>query len=557
MMAGLRTKTSGERQLQEMDHATGTFRYREGVKPAHKQDLITKSDLDAVDDKLKELLPDNAMSLEGENLTIYASTTRKYSGYLAVDTDANYKEANPAGASVNYLIKDADFSLETPDPTNGISDGDKGVLELWINGELKASFDLEASFDEGFKDNAQRYTPANSAEGYITVVSVEKYNGFSAWQKAVARLNITAADLLVGYNVVVLKHVGFGSDQTSQIFEVFYDNATQSPVLSLIDVRIHSNNLPKHLSGVRFMGVGDAIKVSTQCNHVVDNSYVTNPIDCYGLKGAATTAIATNDASVSGLSSPPIVGETMIVTDKIMTLSTANKCSANARLTGRPRDPFGTYATVVSTSQQLLVSTFGSNSTNTAEYFNDEKYRLPLDFDFDDKTSAVTDVWDSLALLENGNAQRFIIADNEHGLIYPSNDFTTYLPSNTANYDAFSGDQQDVRCFISPNSKSSVQLTLKGVSSGIGQVGNDVVNIEVKLPTQTGWLDCAKPYDSSAGVGADGDGCLSGAISYSGGNATINATFGGKVTFDANNRLYFRITLRDGTQSVKDVLTNW
>lgn len=556
-MGGLRTKTSGERQLQEMDHQTGTFRYRDGVKTSHKQDLITRGEVDVLSDQIAELLPENAASLDGEHLTIFSSSTVRYTGYLSLDAAANYKAGHPAGSNVTYLIKDPDFTLETPDPANGISDGDKGALELYINGVLKDSFDLEGAFDDGFKDTSQSYTPANSANGYITVASVEKFNNFSAWQKVVARLNISEADLLVGHNAISLKHAGLNNEQVSQDFDVFYDNANQDPVLGVVDVRIHSNDAPKYLSGVRFMGLGDAIKVSTNCDHIADNSYVLNPLDLYEFKGAPTTVIAPTDEAVSGLSSTIEKGESLVLTDKIINLSTANQCSANARLTARPRDPFGTYATALSASQKMLVSTFGESSSNTAEYFNDEKYRLPLDFDFDDKVSPVTNVWDSQALLSNGNAQRYVISDNEHGLVYPDQDFTSFLPENTADYDQFSGDQQDVRCFISPNSKSSVQLTLKGVTSGVSQKGSGVVNVEVKLPTQTGWLDCAKPYDSSVGVASDGDGCLSGSVNYSGGNAVINATFGGKVTFDANNRMYFRITLRDGSQIVKEVLTNW
>lgn len=556
----LRTKTSGRDQLREMGHDTGTFRYEDGVTAEHKQDLITKGEVDPLKSMLNELLPPAPASLDGEHLTIYATSTRKYSGFLAVDPVASYKSGNGAGVNVNYIVKDADFTLETPNPADAIGDGDAGVLEIYINNETTPidSVDIGSLFDEGFRDSAQAYTPKVSDNGYISVVSVEKYNDFSAWQKVVARLNIKKTDLVVGYNFIILKHVGLESgDQASQLFDVFFDNATQSPSLGNVDIAIHSNTSPKFLSGVKYLGSNDAIKASTQCSHIAKNTYVSNPIQFSGLRGAPTLNLPIGDAAVSGLSTPPLIGEEMIVTDKVITLSVSGQCTKNARLTAKPSDPFGSYTAKQSPSQNLLISTFGLRSSNTKEYFDDERYRLPLNFDFDSKTAPVANVWSSDAVMANGNAQLYVITDNKHGLMYPEVDFSDgYLPANTADYSAFSGDQQYVRCFVSPDSKGSVELTLEGLSGGLQPLGSGDVNVEIKLPTQTGWMDALKDYDSEAGVSNDGDGCL-GSLSYTGGNAVIGITFGGKVTFDANNRMYCRVTLRNKNRAIDSAHTNW
>ena len=551
-----RTKFHGRKQIQEWQEDTGTLRYDDGVAPEHEQDLVNLGTLTPINELLTELAPPNANSLHGQVLSIYNNTTRKYTGFLATDPTSTYKAGNGAGSQIGYIIKDAQFNLQTPDPSEAVNSGDKGVLELHINDSKTDEFDLAAAFDEAQRTGSQSYTPVQSANGQLTVTSVEKHNNFKAWQKVVALINLAPTDLRRGWNTVQLKHTGLSTDQTSAVFEVYHDDALTTPNLDPVVLSIHDNSNPKFLSGVRFLGQGDQVKVSTVGNALFDNTYVNNPLELYG-NGFPTTAVAPTDGSVTGLSNPPVVNETMTVTDKVLTLSVANKCDADARITGRPRDPFGTYSTVNSASQNLLLSTFGNRSSATTEHFDDENYRLPLNWDSDDKASVITGQWDSETLLSNGNAQQFILSDNEQGLLYPDANFTGFQPANTADYSAFSGDQQYLRAFISPSSKTSIELQLLGVAGGVGQVGAGDVNVEVKLPGNTGWLDCAKAFDSSAGVSADGDGCLSGSISYSGGKATINATFGGKATFDSDMRLYVRVTLRNGNRSIKQIATNW
>lgn len=536
------------------------LRYDPDRKITHNNDLIDKQFVAKYD----ELLPENADSLENAALMIL-SGTQKYTGYLSTDAVAAYAADKPAGSQVTYIIKDASFILQTPSPETGVGDGDKGSMELYINSTKVDEFDLAAIFDEANRAADQVWTLENggtvaqyrSANGKIDIFSVGRYNGFSAFQKVVVRLNLIPADLVTGYNTIELKHLGAsGGDQTSDAFEVFFDTETVSPTLDAISLEIEDNSHPKHLSGVRFLGEADVVKVTTAGNKLFGNTYVLNPVDFYG-NGFPSTVVSPTDSSVSGLSTPPQKDEVMAITSKLITLSVANKCDADARLTGRPRDPFGTYATVTSPSQNMLLSTFGNSSTATDEPFNDENYRLPLSWDSADKSAAVTGHWDSTSHLTNGDAQQFIVVDNDHGLVYPSADFTGHLPANTADYSAFSGIQRYIRAFLASAPKASIQLTLHGVAGGIGQIGAGDLNVEVKLPTQTGWLDCAKPFDGSAGVANDGDGAMVGSISYSGGNAVLNVTFGGKSTYDANGRMLIRISLRNGNRQVKRIQTNW
>lgn len=564
-MAGFNTQFDLYKQSTQGRDERKVLQYEDGHQIQEKNDLITKGYVDPLESMLKELLPPQADSLDGNVLEIYQNTTTRYLGYLAVDALAAYNAGQGAGTEVAYIVKDRDFILNTPTPDTGINKGDKGLLELLVNGMLVDSFDLESAFDEAQRNSSQVYTldgggtitMYRGANAKLRILSVDKYADFTAYQKVVALMDFAAADFVVGYNTITLKHTNLESgDQVSQDFQIFSDVATVAPSLDPISVVIEDNSHPKHLSGVRYLGANDVVKVSTAGNALFDNTYVQNPVQFAG-NGFPTTTLSPVDSSISGVSNPPVKGETATITDKLITLSVANQCDADARLTGTPRDPFGTYPGVTSPSVDLLLSTFGTRSTATREYFDDENYRLPLSFNPEDTASAVTGHWDSTALLANGNAQQFIVVDNDHGLMYPAIDFTGHQPANTANYAGFSGDQQYMRAFLASSPQASIQLTLKGLASGIAEVGSGAVNVEVKLGNQTGWLDAAKAFNGSLGVGADGLGCMVGNIRYSGGNAVLNCTFGGKSSYDANGRVFVRITLRDGSRSIRQIDTNW
>lgn len=549
-----RNKLSGIRQLQEGQEATKTLRYDPTREISHANDLIDKAYVSDLESTVAELAPADADSLTGKALTIYNATTTKFTGYLSTDPEAAYKAGNAAGSQVAYIINDATFNLETPTPATAINAGDKGTLELWLNDAKIDDFDLAAAFDVNLKSGNQNYTPANSQNGKLTIVSVGKYNNFSARQKVVAHLNFAPSDLRKGYNAVILKHTGLASgDQSSAVFDLYYDTSTATPTLTALDVALQTVS-PKWLSGVQYAGAGTTILVDAEGEALYDNTYVADPITLSGFHGAPTATVAPDDASVSGLSTPPAVGEIMTVTDKVITLSTANAASKDARITGTPKDPFGTYPTRQSPSNKILVNTFGNRSAANIEHFDDELWRLPLNFDFNSTSAALTGNWNSQALLGADDAQWGIIADNENGSFYPSEDFRPYLPAaNTANYAGRTGDKWAARAFTTATSKQSILFTLYGVAAG---VGTDLI-VEIRLPGQTGWLRCDLPYDSALGVAADGRGCLVGAISYAAGNATIQTTFGGKNTFAAGGRMYMRWRHKNGNRQIKQIGTDW
>ena len=482
------------------------------------------------DKVLQKLLPPDAESLQGKILGIYAGSTAKITGYLSSDATASYKAGSAAGTQVAYIIKDATFSLETPNAASAVNAGDQGVIELHINGAMVDSFDLGAAYVPA-NEAAQTWTPANSSNGKITITSVALYNNF--WQKVNIRLNILPADLRKGYNAVTLKHTGSGLNQVSADFEVFNDTATNAPTVTIPTMAVQTK-VSKWLSGVEYIGLNSVVKVGAVGTNLADNTYVLDPLTLTALSGAPTTVIAPTDGSVTGLSNPPVVGETMTVTDKLVTLSVANQCSADARVTVTPKRPSGSGTAQQSASQNMAVNTFDNRSTDTIEYFDDEQYRLPITGWNDESSSAnKTGNWDSSATLPSGEAKLGIVATNENGVVTTGKHKRYFLSGSTA--------------------KSSIQLVIAGSIGALGQVGSGDTNIEIKLPGQTGWMDAIRPYGGNpAALTTDGAGCMA---SVSGG--TVSATFGTFSNFGSNYRCLVRITSRTANSKPTQVTSNW
>ena len=509
------------------------------------EDTVVNDAIDDINEILSEVAPSDAEPLDGKDLTIYGGTTTKYSGYLS-DGNVNYKPGDGAGSHVDYIIKDANFNLNSPDQSTCFNKADEGLLKVYINDVQVGSFDLASNFDEDYRDGDQVYPPSTSADGKITVTYVGKYNNFKKWQKGNCRVNITSSDLRQGWSKIKLVH-DLSTDQETNDFDVFYDNDTgPNPSVSTPTIT-EVTKYVKYLSGIQFYTTNSTFYLNVSGMSLFNNVYTYYPIYYSGFTGVSSGYIAWNDSSVSGVSNPPHIGDVMYVQNKLLTITQSNTRSTNARITCRPRDPYGSYTTKTSASENRLVDTYGTTSTNIYEYFDDENRRLPSTYNFESTSDSITGQWDSTQPLTNGNAQVY------YGrLYYPTIDFTSgYLPAQQSgvDYSGFSGDQVYYRANYDSDPHNSGILEFGNLTgSDIQQVGQGNVNVEIKLPTQTGWLDLGKPYDAGTFTGADGDGCRT---SQTG--SQWGWTSGTFTTANSGYRIYIKVTLRNSNKYITQI----
>lgn len=502
-------------------------------------------DVNSINRFLTKTAPPDADSLNG--LTLNANISR-YSGYLADDPDAAYKEGQGPGSTVNYITQSPTFNLVTPTPESAINKGDAGVIECWINGAMVDRFDLGAAYDPAHEEGNQPWTPAHGANGVLTILSVGVYNNI--WQKVQARVNVQ--NLRKGYNSIGLRHTGINGDQVSQLFQVFLDSNTELPVITATNgAYINPDHINlKYLSGVPALGDGSRIKIQVAVDRLFNNTYHGTPLQIIG-NGIATQNVAFNDPRVSIPHVPPQPGDILTFTDNERPLAN-NKCGNDFRVTAQPRSVFGWASSSQSTADGFRVDTLDGGDTNTRVVWNTESRRLPRLFDMLNSKSPQTGLWDSEAPLHKKDAQVAILADNLHGVRYPGGNYVGTLPkhpSGNPNYDLL--DTTMVRIltwFVSPGARSSMVLTLEGVTGGIAPNGEGDINVFVILPTQTDFLDAGRPLDASVppkGGPTTTPGALVGSIDYSGGKARMTVDFKGRSTVDTDNIVYVMVVFNN------------
>ena len=448
---------------------------------------------------LNNLIPDEPLPL---NALEFETTTPATAG-VAQAAGANYAYGIAAGDEnvPNCINTDVPFFLTVN--LDRFGKADHGELKLYINEVWEETLNLEAD-DPGTA---------------ILLVSRVTYNNFEPWQKGLVRVRIGpvyGTALVDGANKVRLEHWVDSELYGSGEIVLFYDSGTGSVSMltgageSFVNVPTDPGS-PAYLSGVKFMPMGGEFDIKITLQNVFKNIFKSTPLNILGNNsGIANAGIdySQSDPNLSGFSNPPVSTENFIYQNTHAITLEDFSTDAKVRCTGG--DPWQSFSPlnipVTGDAAILVDSLSGHQSTETRELFTDEHYRMPLGT-MDEIPGSITGLWTSSNALTNGNAQVF------SALIYPVTDFSSghFPATGQPNYSTgFTGDQKYLRAIRETNAPhNSGTLKLDGFAlSDIEPSGN--VKVEIKLPTQTGWLDLGLPYNAGTFTGADGDGCRTG-----------------------------------------------
>jgi len=324
--------------------------------------------------------------------------------------------------------------------------------------------------------------------------------------------------------------------------DLFFDNNPNRPSIDNLSISENSITSNKYLSGVRFYSIGDVFNISLSSSNIYDNTYTQNQIIVNLNQFAANNLVLNHNSSgVSGPSDPPAIGDSFNYSSTF-TVNNQNIFSDDAIAEAYAEDPFGAGSSIYSSSGKYLILTYNNQSTNTLELFLDETYRLPND-SYDNLISNITNQWNSNNILSNGNLQVW------PGLLtYPQIDYTSgYSPAQTANYSSFSGEQIYLRAFKSDNPHTNIILQFEGWNVSEWPYSN--IELEIKLPTQTGWLRGDLPFNSADFTGSDGDGCF---VANRSDNNEFYFTFGTFSTANSNFIVVIRIKYKNNS-SIKEI----
>lgn len=357
-----------------------------------------------------------------------------------------------------------------------------------------------------------------------------------------------------GYSYIVLNHSNVSGSASYSDDTTVYLETGAAGTIGAVEVGEYSFGANKNVSGIQYYTDGDKFNVTiASSSNAYKYTYTSYVITCeysYDNFGGGTVNYNYNDAGISGVSSPPKWDDT-ITFSKTQAFTVAgnahdNSATIRCRLEGGIRSD-SSYD--VSTASNYLVNSYGTTSTAITEGFDDENYRLP-EGDYDSTGFSTTGQWGSSDCLTDGQALLQL-----GRLDYPHTNWGSGYnpPENTCDYSAFAEDANYTRAIDSVSTPhTSITLTLSPLTaSDIGAAGT--VDVWVKLPTQTGWLDAGKAYDSGTFTGADGDGCQTSASS-----STFGCTFGPFSTANSDYTIVIKFIMNSGTSEyVESITTDW
>ena len=498
-------------------------------------DTIVSDAIESLNATLSYLLPDPPLPLYP--LSKGFST---YTGKIS-DGFSNIGDLTP-GNEYNFITLSNSNIIYTTTNTNRFEKADKGLLQLLdSNDNIIDEISLENNFNENERAGSQSYPPLTSPNGYITILSVHWYNDFPAYQVGQAKVNISSL-INAGYNKFKLIHrISDTSIQEAESILLYYDNGGNPSITTFTANYNDNTDNVRWLSGIKYLNENEIIRLNILATNVANITYKDNPIVING-SFFNNTYINWNHPSNTAYngSIPTINSEIHLENLDLHPNKSSIGVSPVINVTASKPGNRSTTNSIILTN--LLYSISPTPSDDKNEYFNDENYRLPTSMMNNDTFSSITGQWNSMLKLNNGDAQVY-----KGSLVYPTIDFTSYHPvqSSDRDYSGFSGDQVYVRAIRdNGNPRSSGIISIDGIH--FSDLTSNRLKIEIRLPSQTGWLDVGKYYSAADFTGSDGDGAL---VSYSESGSTLNLNWT-SGTFNTVNSQYLyliRITLKDST----------
>lgn len=460
----------------------------------------------------------------------------------------------------------------TPTPAylaQTFGDADKGELKFYVNGvediSKKLTLTTLTSLDSTSGGTTSGLTVGVATPSYFA--QGDPFNSFYN-RTGTARLQMSHSSIVNGYNYVHVVHEDGGNfTRTLARIEFIIDHNNTATSYSNELLHTLSMTGSKKLSGIDYHTGG-----TSQYNIDIDNAYRntysssasaishTGNSNSYGLLLSASSQALANCGGNELLQ--------VNILNKIATLTSSNRRIINGQIsltTTTLRTIQGSTTSSGSSINNILLDNFSSSSTDYIENFDDENYRLLDGITYDLISHITSNPWDSIQSLNDGSAGHTTGLQVTDGkLIYPTTaggslDYrttniingSTFNDGGTGgtgrNYTALGGNRTFIRYFrqVSPTTANfTMNITGSGgtfVSTGTALTGNNI-HVEIKAPTETGWMDA---YDDFVtGQFNDGDGARSSTLGA--GRAfgtTWGLTIGTKSTANTSGYMIIKITV--------------
>lgn len=470
------------------------------------------------------------------------------------------------GGDVSGILNDqviADTGVPNPAyPADSFGDAGKGELRIILNGVTVSTINLTVL-------TANDTTSGGTASGLDISAAFPSLFPQGApmvlFQNRTGTWLVLNSDLQNGYNSIIVEHeVSPTETRTLDRYEVIVDDDTTATAFTneLLDVLNMTGS--KKLSGIDYHTSGTA-----EYDVDIDNAYLnTYSKDADAITHQGTKCSASQQALADCLGDE---AKQVNIVDKTVTITPSGIRILNSLIdlkTTIKRTVQATLQAGLSTINNILLDNVSDTSNQTSEDFNAEQYRLPSDTDFDNFAGFSTGSWDgemSLKIADGNTGYDDGLQIMDGKLMYPGNgavsDFQTsnIINGSTWNDGGTKGGARDYGSetndriyyrFLRQTSPTVANFVLNIVGSGgtfvpvtTALTGNNM-HVEMRAPTQTGWMDCYQ--DFVTGQYGDGDGCrnsTAGAGRVFGTNWGL--TIGTKSTASTGGYMVIKISVGD------------
>lgn len=459
---------------------------------------------------------------------------------------------------------------------NSFSDANSGSLVLEVNGidihevELTGSYNEIGSGEPG-SGTGTSFT-GNSGFFDLSVWRPSKFSNYIPRYLETYRtgkFRVHPNDQDDGWNYARVKHVGSWGTRYTNYIEWVNDSESQNDNITSTDsISQFGDDEFYYSSGIKFF-INPTGSIYNDVENVYKNIYSADSraIQLFPTNGSAVSIIQkgnglsstkTTNSSLDGYQTLSTLTDSQNETLEIEAIIQFNQSkslsgsftsitgtglySSGGRLSYVHPIKTAYTSSLVTTSNLLVYSASDNSNKNTIEYFNGEQFRLQRNnYDGQDAVTNNGNKWDSeITINDNDNyssyATGLIVYDtllisplsagdagsfrNKHEL---SNSGVFEGPDNNVDYSSLFWSERDYfRGFLNntTNDRPSITVTLYGDAIIVGKSGanyaalgaNKNINVEIKIPDKTGFLDLGKPSAGSGNI-SDGDGCLSGDLS--------------------------------------------
>jgi hypothetical protein len=436
-----------------------------------------------------------------------------------------------------------------------------GTLKLLLNGSNLVTVNLSSTESAILQQSASGASSLSVSSSNSLFFPNDK--PFDRFTQRTGNWEVGRQDLSLGVNTIQVVHeIGgevYGQTQTLQYFveDTQFQVNVGDPSFSLAS----SSGGIKTLSGVNYH-TNVTVDLSIDIDNVYRNVYST---------GEAITFPVAEDVEFLPQEVPEL--ESGKTEDAQVNLSKQSEVLADRLVLDSPtaqfeiEDPIeGKISSSTASNLQLLYDGKQDISTDTTHVFETERYRISPNKSFD--TVIGTGEYDSTKLVTDGTDYENQLQVTGGKIVYPYFDYSQLEeapPENPDYSQNITGQREYYGLFKNQNSVSNFVLKIKGTGEIVSpeslSAGTQVASVEIKAPTQTGWLDVNNYF--TVGNLEDGDGAYQPTNAENpnktiGPDSEIGITIGRKDTVDSFNRIYYRITAPENwTGEITEMNISW